>query len=230
MARQVNGFVGNFTSLTDLTTRFPPSEYAGCSANFIINGITSKYWSNGTVWAGADAAALQALVSGDGKIPTLAWALNGTRSVPVSTFLGASTNGLFGVPSPILIPAAQIAYGKSVTEIEATIRKTGTGTGGWALKMGSANGLGDADIHPAVGSSFSATDPQEYTLKFRLTYSAGLVHVVGERRVSGSTAPLTETKETAVTLTGDNYINLALNSFAAGTNVALISLSVRHFL
>jgi len=66
MARQVNGFVGNFTSLTDLNTKYPPAEHAGCSANFIINGITVKYWSNGTVWAGADSSATQALVSTDG--------------------------------------------------------------------------------------------------------------------------------------------------------------------
>ena len=68
MVRQVNGFVGNFTSVADLTNRFPPSEYAGCSANFIINGSTSKYWSNGTVWAGADSATLQSLVSDAGKL------------------------------------------------------------------------------------------------------------------------------------------------------------------
>ena len=177
----------------------------------------------------ANSPAVQALVSGDGKVPQLAWQYNGTRSAPAATFLGAATNGLFGLASPILIPAAQIQLGKSVTEVEATLRKTGAGTGGWALKMGGTNGLGDTDIHPAIGSSFSATDPQEFTVKFRLTYSAGAVHVVGERRISGSTAPLTETKETSVTLSGDLYLNLALNSFSAGTNVSLVSLSVRHF-
>lgn len=65
MARQVNGFVGNFTSLTDLNNKYPPAEHAGCSANFITaTGTTTKYWSNGVSWAGADSVALQALVSG----------------------------------------------------------------------------------------------------------------------------------------------------------------------
>lgn len=55
MARQINGHVGNFTSLTDLNSKYPPAEHAGCSANFITPyGVTFKYWSNGLSWLSSD--------------------------------------------------------------------------------------------------------------------------------------------------------------------------------
>lgn len=69
MARQVNGFVGTFNSLTELNRKFPPAEHAGCSANFTINGTTVKYWSNGTNWAGGDSLVLQNLATGVGILP-----------------------------------------------------------------------------------------------------------------------------------------------------------------
>jgi hypothetical protein len=53
---------------------------------------------------------------------------------------------------------------------------------------------------------------------------------VGNRGISGNTAINVDSKETAIDLTVDNFLNLSLNTFSAGTNVALISLSVRHFL
>jgi hypothetical protein len=174
-------------------------------------------------------AAVAALLAGS-KAPTLVWELNGTRSSPVSTFLGASTNGVCGLPSPIVISEAQIAVGKSFTDIYFVLRKTGTGTGGLSVKFGPANGLSDTDIQPSIGNSFSATDPLEFYMSLRVTYSAGKVFVTGQRRVNGSSSPLSDAKETSVSLTGDNYMNIALNTFSAGTNVDLVSLSVRHFL
>ena len=53
MARQINGHVGNFTTSTELTTKFSPSEYIGCSANVGTTVPYVKYWCNGQTWAAA---------------------------------------------------------------------------------------------------------------------------------------------------------------------------------
>ena len=161
-------------------------------------------------------------------IPGLSYTFNGTRSAPVSTFDGALTNGIPALPQPILIPASMVTAGESATEVRIVLRKIGTGTGGWSLKFGPTNGLGDADISPAIGTSFSATDPLEFILTFRLTYSSGKVFCTGNRGVA-STSFNVDGKETSVNIGVDNYLNVALNTFSSGTSVALVSFDVQHF-
>jgi len=53
MARISNGFVGSFATIEDLTSKFLPSEYAGCSANIGLVAPTAKVWSDGISWAPA---------------------------------------------------------------------------------------------------------------------------------------------------------------------------------
>lgn len=67
MARQINGFVGTFATSTELTTKFPPLEYIGCSANVGTAAPYVKYWCDGQAWAGLPAQQIQALVSGAGN-------------------------------------------------------------------------------------------------------------------------------------------------------------------
>jgi hypothetical protein len=50
MARQINGHVGNFSTSTELVSKFPPAEYMGCSANVGTIAPYSKYWCDGQVW------------------------------------------------------------------------------------------------------------------------------------------------------------------------------------
>ena len=161
-------------------------------------------------------------------IPSLSYTFNGTRSAPVSTFNGALTNGIPALPQPILIPASMVTAGESATEVRIVLRKIGTGTGAWSLKFGPTNGLGDADISPAIGTSFSATDPLEFILTFRLTYSSGKVFCTGNRGMA-STSFNVDGKETSVDVGVDNYLNVALNTFSSGTSVALVSFDVQHF-
>ncbi len=68
MARVTNGFLGNFTTTDELTAKFPPSEYAGCSANIGSVAPYSKAWSDGSTWNALASAPIQALVSGDGVL------------------------------------------------------------------------------------------------------------------------------------------------------------------
>jgi len=57
MARISNGFVGSFATNDDLTTRFPPSEYAGCSANIGLVAPIVKAISDGVTWNNITASA-----------------------------------------------------------------------------------------------------------------------------------------------------------------------------
>lgn len=66
MARQINGHVGTFATVADLSTRFPASEHVGCSANVGVIPPYSKMWSDGYSWNGfnnVDVLALQTLES-----------------------------------------------------------------------------------------------------------------------------------------------------------------------
>jgi len=51
MARISNGFVGSFATTEELTAKFPPNEYAGCSANIGLVAPIAKTISNGISWA-----------------------------------------------------------------------------------------------------------------------------------------------------------------------------------
>lgn len=55
MARNINGFVGTYSSIAELSTKFPPSEYMGCSANVGVVPPYSKYWCDGINWSGLNA-------------------------------------------------------------------------------------------------------------------------------------------------------------------------------
>jgi len=69
MARQVNGHLGTFATVADLTAKFPPSESIGCSANVGTAIPYTKAWCDGSEWALVKAPQIQALVSGDGILP-----------------------------------------------------------------------------------------------------------------------------------------------------------------
>jgi len=58
MARQVNGHLGTFATVADLTAKFPPSESIGCSANVGTTIPYQKVWSDGLTFAGMETAVL----------------------------------------------------------------------------------------------------------------------------------------------------------------------------
>jgi len=68
MARQVNGHLGTFATVADLTAKFPPSESIGCSANVGTAIPYTKAWCDGSEWALVQAPQIQALVSADGNV------------------------------------------------------------------------------------------------------------------------------------------------------------------
>jgi len=61
MSRTVNGFVGTYDSIANLTTRFPPNEYVGCSANIGTESPYAKAWCDGISWAGTNSTQREAL-------------------------------------------------------------------------------------------------------------------------------------------------------------------------
>jgi len=66
MSRKTNGFVGTFSTSSDLETKYPAVDHVGCSANVGTTEPFSKYWSDGVSWAGfnsTEIVATQALVS-----------------------------------------------------------------------------------------------------------------------------------------------------------------------
>lgn len=63
MARQVNGHLGTFATVAELTAKFAPSEYVGCSANVGTAAPYVKYWCDGQVWAGLPASELQNFIT-----------------------------------------------------------------------------------------------------------------------------------------------------------------------
>lgn len=59
MARQVNGHLGTFATIAELTTKLPPSESIGCSANVGTAIPYTKAWCDGNEWALVPASRLQ---------------------------------------------------------------------------------------------------------------------------------------------------------------------------
>jgi len=53
MARQVNGHLGTFPTISDLESKFPPAEFTGCSVNIGTTSPYHKAWSNGQTWSSA---------------------------------------------------------------------------------------------------------------------------------------------------------------------------------
>ena len=122
MARQIDGHIGNFTSVADLTNRFPPAEYAGCSANYISGAVTTKYWSDGTQWAAAAGGATgtrvpSGLISGDTSA--------GARATNASIL-----QTLFASPGKVTLPAGDFCCDPFT--ISATVRVEGQG-GNWGI-------------------------------------------------------------------------------------------------
>lgn len=72
MARQVNGHLGTFDTLTTLTAKFPPSESIGCSANVGTSIPYTKAWCDGSEWALLSAPQLQSLVA-NAPIPIVSY-------------------------------------------------------------------------------------------------------------------------------------------------------------
>jgi hypothetical protein len=52
MSRKTNGFVGTFSTSSDLEIKYPAVDHVGCSANVGTTEPFSKYWSDGVSWAG----------------------------------------------------------------------------------------------------------------------------------------------------------------------------------
>jgi hypothetical protein len=63
MVQPVNGFVGTVSTSTELTLKFPPISYAGCSANVGLVAPYTKYWCDGITWAGLNSQAINALIA-----------------------------------------------------------------------------------------------------------------------------------------------------------------------
>lgn len=63
MARQLNGFLGNFLSITDLTAKYPPEEYTGCSANVGVSAPYRKAWCDGVQWSGLTSSEIETIVN-----------------------------------------------------------------------------------------------------------------------------------------------------------------------
>jgi len=61
MARNINGFVGTYSSIAELSTKFPPSEYVGCNANIGTAVPYQKAWCDGTSWGAVTSAQLTTL-------------------------------------------------------------------------------------------------------------------------------------------------------------------------
>lgn len=66
MTRQVNGHLGTFATLAQLTAKFPPSASVGCSANVGTTIPYTKAWCDGNEWALVQAPLIQSLLSGAG--------------------------------------------------------------------------------------------------------------------------------------------------------------------
>lgn len=93
MARQVNGHLGTFNTLADLTAKFPPAESIGCSANVGTTIPYTKAWCNGIEWALVNAPAIQTLVSADGKTIAVAMGILG-QSLPFGATLAPDAEGV----------------------------------------------------------------------------------------------------------------------------------------
>lgn len=159
----------------------------------------------------------------------------GTIAVPVSSFNGASSSGLAGLPSSIAIPANSITAGSSKTTIRYVARKVGTGTAFLTLRYGPLNSLSDTDpLSNASGTQFSATDPLEIEWFVTITYAYGKGHVRFQRNVPTSGFFFDASKTSSwvdftVDATVVNYINFAWSGAAAGSTYDLIEAEVQHF-
>jgi len=83
MARQVNGHLGTFSTVVELTAKFPPASSIGCSANVGTAIPYIKYWCDGSVWAGVSASQIQSLVSGDQLV--FAGVMNDSSATAIAT-------------------------------------------------------------------------------------------------------------------------------------------------
>lgn len=52
------GYVGNFTSLSDLNTKYPPNLYSGRMADISDTNTSTKYISNGATWTSVGSSVL----------------------------------------------------------------------------------------------------------------------------------------------------------------------------
>jgi hypothetical protein len=171
-------------------------------------------------------SSVQALVSDAGNSRRF----QGTRTVPISTFNGASSSGVVGIPTSLRIPANTIVYGQSRTQLEFVLRKVGASTGFIATHFGPNNSAVDTSVAPATGNAFTATDPQEFEFRLIFSYSVGRVYVRLTRYFTAA-GFATDGADTAVAFDPavDNFVNVVLSGMSAGTTVALTSLAFDHF-
>jgi hypothetical protein len=155
----------------------------------------------------------------------------GTRTVPISTFNGASASGVAGVPTTIKIPANTIIYGQSRTELDVTVRKNGTSLGTFDIRFGPNNGTADTVVSPSTGNGFTATTPQEFEYRLQLSYSAGKVFSRWTRYFATGSFTFDSVELTiAFNPAVDNYLSVVFSGFSAGTTVDLLALRFNHFL
>lgn len=220
MARQVNGFVGNFTSLTDLNNKYPPAEHAGCSANFITNGITVKYWSNGTAWGGGNPVALQALVSGAGSL------VGDSVAAPVGAITIASTATAGNLTGTYYY---NVTY---VTESGETAPWPGTpnSTGAITSKQVSLSGIPVSSDPKVIArklwrSDGTTTEPKDYQYLATINDNTTTTYVDNTPANSGITpnwnatnrGQLTDGSSTVVARFSDQTTSLGYGTFANGT-------------
>lgn len=104
MAGPANGHVGNFTNVTELIAKCPPTNYIGCSANVGATTPYIKYWCDGITWAGISSESLNSLtapgilsnVTYDSSNRAIIWTLDGvtyTADYSVGVITVAATEG-----------------------------------------------------------------------------------------------------------------------------------------
>jgi len=113
MARQVNGFVGSYSTIEELTSKFPPVDYVGCFAN-VGNSPTNKAVCNGTVWS-----EIQTSVTGAGIDPAAAF----SQRFSGTTVAGAIGDGWQLLGPNALLPATdgRLIDGKFTTDTAGTV-------------------------------------------------------------------------------------------------------------
>jgi hypothetical protein len=115
MARQVNGHLGTFSTVEELTNRFPPSESIGCSANVGVDIPYVKYWSDGNIWGGLPpskiapliAPGLLSAVTYDSSNRAITWTIDNVTYSANYTSFGIVVAGTDGTITNIGVDPAQ---------------------------------------------------------------------------------------------------------------------------
>jgi len=203
MARQVNGFVGSYSTIEELTSKFPPVDYVGCFAN-VGNSPTNKAVCNGTVWS-----EIQTSVTGGG-IPAGAVARTYPAAFPWSYAW-----------RPEVYRQADGTYGAVIRPRDHVDARIWTGTAYHVDVVNgstSNNGLGafDGDFTTAMQQISAAITAGNATgAPYRIYVRAG--YYAGSRCINGSAQNIEPNQPCAIIAVGGPVYNNAGDAIISWT-------------